>query len=96
MKSVYYLLHGVTQRRLRWYPTLAGARIAQRARNRGLGFKLRLERVATWDNWEVERCLVGDQIVDATWCIQEGTVDQADLEEVSECDLPVSNQGPAA
>jgi len=78
-KTVYYLAHRDTGLRRGYYQTLAGARIAQRSRNHRLGFRDRVERVAAFDNWEVERCLVGDRIVDATWCIQEGTVDMEDL-----------------
>ena len=80
-KTVYYLKHRDTGQRLRYYSSLAGARIAQRARNRLLGFKQRIERVAQFDNWEVERCELADgSIVDATWCIVEGTLEQEDLE----------------
>jgi hypothetical protein len=69
----------VTDRRLRYYTTLAGARIAQRQRNSRLGFHTRIERV--WiDRREYERCLDSDQqIVDATWVIEEDTIDSPDL-----------------
>lgn len=81
-KTVYYLTHRDTALRLRYYTTLAGARIAQRSRNRALGFLTRIERVAAFENWEVERCaLIDGSIVDATWCIVEGTVEQEDLVE---------------
>jgi hypothetical protein len=74
--TVYYLVHKDTQRRLKWYRTLAGARIAQRARNHKLGFVVRIERVSMWDNWEVEMCKTLDNtIVEATWCIVEDLVD---------------------
>jgi hypothetical protein len=80
LKTVYYLTHKDTGLRLRWYTTLAGARIAQRSRNRSLGFVTRIERVEVADNWEVERCVnsTGD-IVDATWCVVEDTLDIEDL-----------------
>ena len=78
-KTVYFLAHKDTAQRVRWYQTLQGARIAQRQRNSRLGFRDRVERVDVFDNWEVERCRVGDEIVDATWCIQEGTIEQEDL-----------------
>jgi hypothetical protein len=84
-KTVYFLAHRDTGERVRYYRTLAGARIAQRARNHRLGFRDRVERVDVFDNWEVERCRVGDDIVDATWCIVEGTVDQEDLCEAGDC-----------
>ena len=81
MHTVYYLAHSDTDRRLRWYSTLAGARIAQRQRNRRLGFALRLERVSIGDR-EWERCLDSSgAVVDATWYIEEGVVDTVDLAE---------------
>ena len=74
--TVYYLVHKDTQRRLRYYKTLAGARIAQRARNHRLGFHTRIERVELWDNWEAEQCLdSNNHIVTATYCIVEDTID---------------------
>lgn len=80
-KTVYYLTHRDSGLRLQYYTTLAGARIAQRQRNHRLGFIERIERVAAFENWEVERCRIASgEIVDATWCIVEGTVEQEDLE----------------
>jgi hypothetical protein len=80
-RTVYYLTHKDTNLRLRYYKSLAGARIAQRSRNARLGFSKRVERVELEDNWEVERCELDDgSIVDATYCIVEGTIDQEDLE----------------
>lgn len=79
MRTIYYLTHLDTQRRLRWYHTLAGARIAQRSRNHRLGFHHRLERVVI-DNLEYERCLNSDNtVVDATWVIEEDLLESADL-----------------
>ncbi len=79
-RTVYFLTHKDTGLRLRYYKTLAGARIAQRARNQRLGFHERVERVELADNWEVERCRLADgSIVDATYCIQEDTVEQEDV-----------------
>lgn len=78
MNTIYYLTHNVSHRRLRYYHTLAGARIAQRQRNSRLGFVDRIERV--WvDQWEIERCLVGDRILDATWVIEEDHTESPDL-----------------
>ncbi len=78
--TVYYLVHKDTQRRLKYYKTLQGARIAQRARNHKLGFHTRIERTYTQDNWEVERCTdSNNMVVDATWCIVEDTVESEDL-----------------
>jgi hypothetical protein len=79
-KTVYYLTHKDTLERMRYYKSLAGARIAQRSRNARLGFLKRIERVELGDNWEVERCELEDgTIVDATYCIQEDTIEQNDL-----------------
>ncbi len=78
--TVYYLVHKDTQRRLKWYKTLAGARIAQRSRNARLGFHTRIERIELYDNWEAEQCLDNNNnIVTATYCIVEDTVDTVDL-----------------
>ena len=78
--SVYYLVHKDTQRRLRYYKTLAGARIAQRSRNHRLGFVERIERVMMFDNWEVELCRNTDNLIlEATYCIVEDTIDSEDL-----------------
>lgn len=88
LRTVYFLTHKDSQERLRYYKTLAGARIAQRARNSRLGFGLRLERI-DMGNWEVERCALQDgTVVDATYCIQEDTVEQEDLE----CDFVTKSQ----
>ena len=77
-KTVYYLVHCDTGQRLKYYKTLAGARIAQRARNSLLGFGLRLERINV-DNWEVERCALTDgTVIDATYCIVEDSIEQED------------------
>lgn len=79
-KTVYYLVHRDTGERLRYYSTLAGARIAQRARNARLGFHTRIERVQMFDNWEVEMCSTLDNtVVEATYCIVEDVVDSPDL-----------------
>ena len=80
LTTVYYLVHKDTGRRLRYYKTLAGARIAQRARNHRLGFHTRVERVQQFDNWEVELCLTIDNtLLEATYCIVEDTIDTEDL-----------------
>ena len=75
-QTVYYLVHKDTQRRLKYYKTLAGARIAQRARNHRLGFIERIERISMFDNWEVELCKNTDgNILEGTYCIVEDTID---------------------
>jgi hypothetical protein len=78
--SVYYLVHKDTGERLRYYKSLAGARIAQRSRNARLGFFQRIERIEISDNWQVERCMLDDgTVVEATYCIVEDTIEQNDL-----------------
>ena len=74
--TVYYLVHKDTGRKLKWYKTLAGARIAQRARNARLGFTHRVERVDIMDNWSAEQCVDNNNsIVTATYCIVEDVID---------------------
>jgi len=80
LKTVYYIVHKDTQRRLKYYRTLAGARIAQRSRNARLGFHTRIERIEIYDNWQCEQCLDSNNcIVTATYCIVEDVIEQADL-----------------
>ncbi len=80
-RTVYYLVHRDTGRRLRYYTTLAGARIAQRQRNHRLGFIERIERVSTEDNWETEQCLnVHGELVEATYSIVEDVIELTELE----------------
>jgi len=75
-KTVYFLTHKDTGLRLRYYKSLAGARIAQRSRNAHLGFVERIERVEQFTNWEVELCRLSDgSIVEATYVIVEDTID---------------------
>ena len=78
-QTVYYLVHRDTLEHVRYYKSLAGARIAQRSRNARLGFVQRIERVEIADNWEVERCLVDGEIVTATYCIQEDAIEYSDV-----------------
>ena len=74
--TVYYLVHKDSQQGVRYYKTLQGARIAQRQRNRHVGFIDRIERVEQFDNWEVELYRLGDgAIVEGTYCIVESTID---------------------
>ena len=76
MQTVYYLVHKDTGERVKYYRTLAGARIAQRSRNAHLGFDERIERVEQFTNWEVELCKLADgTIVEATYVVVEDTVD---------------------
>ncbi len=79
-QTVYYLVHKDTGERFKYYKSLAGARIAQRARNSHLGFVKRIERVEQFQNWEVELCELADgSIVEATYCIVEDTIEASDL-----------------
>lgn len=81
-KTVYYLTHGTTGLRERYYHSRAGARIAQRSRNARLGFLDRIERVELADNWEVEQCLLPDgTVATATYVIQEDTITDWEHEE---------------
>ena len=81
LKTVYYLVHKDTKRRLKYYKTIAGARIAQRSRNARLGFHTRIERVEIYDNWEAEQCMDSNNlVVTATYCIVEDVIEQADFE----------------
>jgi hypothetical protein len=71
VNTVYYLVDKNSQRRVKWYKTRAGARIAQRARNSHLGFRLRLERIVEGDQeWE----LCQGPVV-ATYSIVEDTIE---------------------
>jgi len=79
-KTVYYLVHKDTGLRLRYYRSLAGARIAQHSRNARLGFLHRIERVEQFHNWEVELYRLADgTIVEGTYCIVEDVIDYNDL-----------------
>ena len=79
-RTVYYLCHKDTGERFKYYKTRAAARIAQRSRNARLGFDRRIERVEQFNNWEVEVCeLVDGTVVEATYVIQEDTIDAEDL-----------------
>jgi hypothetical protein len=83
MLTVYYLTHCDSHRRLGYYTSRAGARIAQRSRNRRLGFHTRIERIELGE-LEYERCLDSENsVVDATWVIEEAVIDTVDLIEDS-------------
>jgi hypothetical protein len=75
MRTVYYLVHKDSGQRLKYYKTRAGARIAQRARNSHLGFRLRLERIVEADI-EYELCATQEHAsILATYCIVEDTIE---------------------
>ena len=79
MNSVYYLVHWESNRRIRYYKTITGARIACRLRNLHLGFLARVE-YQTEDHRTYELCtsLTGPKCR-GTYCIEEDTIDTPDL-----------------
>lgn len=89
VKTVYYIIHKDTAQRLKWYKTIAGARIAQRQRNNTLGFHTRICRTQE-GHLEFELCetLEHSRIL-ATWAIQEDTIE-------STVDALYDNNAPAS
>ena len=80
MYTIYYLLHWESNRRLRPYKTLAGARIASRLRNQHLGFKDRVMRQSSEQlGTEYEIYQVKGELVRGTYAIEESTVDSLEL-----------------
>jgi hypothetical protein len=80
IKTVYFLVHRDTNEKLRFYHSRNGARIAQRQRNHRLGFIERVSRTEIRENCEVELCKLPDgSVVEATWCIEEGLIEQEDF-----------------
>jgi hypothetical protein len=83
--TVYYIVHKDTGRRLKWYRTLAGARIACRSRNSRLGFTTRVTRCTEADI-EYELCTTQEHAsILATYCIVEDYIDHdaSGLEEMT-------------
>ena len=78
IRTVYYLQHKDTGLRLKWYKTLAGARIAQRQRNHRLGFLQRIKRIESDSLGELELCLTADGT--------EHTATYTIVEDVLECE----------
>jgi len=78
MYTIYYLQHWESDRRLRPYKTLAGARIASRLRNQHLGFKHREDRIVE-DGLEYELYRVDGNQVRGTYCIEPAEVTSLDL-----------------
>jgi len=79
MRTVYYLVHTDSGLRVKYYHTLAGARIAMRLRNHHLGFTVRLHRDIL-DHREYEQCLnINQDIMRGTYCIEEDVIDTPDL-----------------
>ena len=79
MKTVYYLVHHESNRRIRYYTTLTGARIACRLRNLHLGFIDRI-KYEDADDRTYELCvnLNADQVC-GTYAIEEDTIESPDL-----------------
>jgi hypothetical protein len=79
LKTVYYLEHIDSAKRIKYYTTRTGARIACANRNRLLGFRQRIERVED-GMYEYEMYTVENAIVRGTYCVVEDVIEQADLE----------------
>ena len=77
-KTVYYLVHWESQKRIRYYTTLGGARIAARNRNKHLGFHTRTDKLAV-DNYEYELYSVDEETVKGTYCILEDYIETEQL-----------------
>lgn len=78
LKTVYYIEHIDSCKRIKYYRTRTGARIACANRNRLLGFKHRIERVE--DNmYEYEMYSVEGVLVQGTYCVVEDSIEQEDL-----------------
>lgn len=78
MQTVYYLVHWESNRRIKYYRTLAGARIAMRLRNQHLGFEHRQGKVQE-NHCEYELYTVDNTTVRGTYCVEEDTLDSPDL-----------------
>jgi len=79
LNSVYYLVHWESNRRIRYYHTQTGARIAMRLRNLHLGFLTRVE-YQTEDNRTYELCTsLSEPSCRATYCLEEDVIDTPDL-----------------
>ena len=74
-KTVWYIVDSNNDHRLTYYKTRAGARIAQRLRNRHLGWELRVERVVE-DDREYELCVNSNMDMEtATYYIVEDSIE---------------------
>jgi len=78
-KTVYYLEHKDSGRRLKWYNTRTGARIAQKLRNRKLGFGDELERKIINDKEVCWYSTPRDGHAKGTWIVVEDVIDSVDL-----------------
>jgi hypothetical protein len=73
-KTVYYLEHIDSSKRIKYYTTRTGARIACANRNRLLGFRQRIERVED-GAYEYEMYTVEHTLVRGTYCIVEDSIE---------------------
>ena len=79
MMSVFYLVHVDANRRIRYYRTLTGARIACRLRNLHLGFTQRISYEHD-DARTYELCACSmNEIARGTYAIEEDVIDSPDL-----------------
>lgn len=82
LRSVYYVEHIESGRRLKYYTSRTGARIAMRTRNLHLGFRERTSRLAQ-DQYEYELySILVDGVtttVKGTYCIVEDVIEMEDL-----------------
>ena len=78
MNTVYYLVHWESNRRIKYYSTQAGARIAMRLRNQHLGFEHREAKLQE-DDREYELYSVEGNTVKGTYCIEEDVLESPDL-----------------
>lgn len=78
-KTVYYLEHKDTGCRLKWYSSRTGARIAQKLRNRRLGFGVELERVINDDREICWYSTSTEGHAQGTWIIVEDVIDSVDV-----------------
>jgi hypothetical protein len=79
-KTVYYLVHEPSAKRIRYYTTQGGARIAARSRNKHLGFYTRIDKLYI-DNTEYELYCVDDMTVKGSYCIVEDYIEMENLYE---------------
>ncbi len=79
-RLVYYIVHWESGKRIRYYKTQTGARIAARNRNRLLGFTQRISKEYI-DVTEYELYSVDEHIVKGTYCIVEDYIETEELYE---------------
>jgi hypothetical protein len=81
-KTVYYLVHEPSAKRIRYYTTQGGARIAARSRNKHLGFYTRIDKLYSLDgHTEFELYCIDDCIVKGSYCIVEDYIEMENLYE---------------